>query len=417
MDAMTPQVRKLYDAWEDLSATHSQWQTDLQGFTMPPLTRWLALASDHMRQLTPLVAGTGKALDNLAQSADRGLTGPYWLSFIDFAGRQAEPTLTSLGRTFGWLTLGVTGLAVSFEPLWDVMSTGLENSSRSFADWANNADNFTGFISWTIENGPVLLGVLGDLFGAIIDVGVAIAPLGMVYAQGIGLLAQGLSWLAETSPGLLQLAVAAITARMAIQLLSRVNQGLIVPLREGATRIGEYAGSLRQVDGAATSAAAGTRGFSGALGGAMGVLGGPWGIALLAATTAEVLAGMKDQLPGSVKFIFQPAEESPADFEPDGKKIWGAKMMVQEGVLDNPKVDAIFGLHVSSSYPVGKLSWRSGPAMAKIAIDASRTNPAQSSVSSAMIHGPPPAITRSTTGPLRRDSTNTPPGVSGGPGV
>ncbi|MDT4815227.1 amidohydrolase [Achromobacter agilis] len=80
--------------------------------------------------------------------------------------------------------------------------------------------------------------------------------------------------------------------------------------------------------------------------------------------TAEVLAGMKDELPGSVKFIFQPAEESPADFEPDGKKIWGAKMMVQEGVLDNPKVDAIFGLHVSSAYPAGKLSWRSGPAMA-----------------------------------------------------
>ncbi|MDM9560690.1 amidohydrolase [Bordetella petrii] len=80
--------------------------------------------------------------------------------------------------------------------------------------------------------------------------------------------------------------------------------------------------------------------------------------------TAEVLAGMKEQLPGSVKFIFQPAEESPADFEPDGVKTWGAKMMVQEGVLDNPKVDAIFGLHVSSSYPAGWLAWRSGPAMA-----------------------------------------------------
>ena len=79
--------------------------------------------------------------------------------------------------------------------------------------------------------------------------------------------------------------------------------------------------------------------------------------------TAEVLAGMKDQLPGSVKFIFQPAEESPADFEPDGKKIWGAKMMVQEGVMENPKVDAIFGLHASSAYPAGWLAWRSGPAM------------------------------------------------------
>ncbi len=41
--------------------------------------------------------------------------------------------------------------------------------------------------------------------------------------------------------------------------------------------------------------------------------------------TAEVLAGMKDELPGSVKFIFQPAEESPAEFEPDGKKVWAPR--------------------------------------------------------------------------------------------
>lgn len=79
--------------------------------------------------------------------------------------------------------------------------------------------------------------------------------------------------------------------------------------------------------------------------------------------TAEVLAGMKDQLPGSVKFIFQPAEESPANFEPDGEKIWGAKQMVKEGVMANPKVDAVFGLHVSSSYPAGWIAWRPGPAM------------------------------------------------------
>ncbi len=46
-------------------------------------------------------------------------------------------------------------------------------------------------------------------------------------------------------------------------------------------------------------------------------------VAILMAT-AEVLAGMKDQLPGSVKFIFQPAEESPADIEPNGSNMWGA---------------------------------------------------------------------------------------------
>lgn len=82
--------------------------------------------------------------------------------------------------------------------------------------------------------------------------------------------------------------------------------------------------------------------------------------------TAEVLAGMKDQLPGSVKFIFQPAEESPANFEPDGEKIWGAKQMVKEGVMANPKVDAVFGLHVSSAYPAGWIAWRPGPAMSAV---------------------------------------------------
>ncbi|MBB3007997.1 amidohydrolase [Cupriavidus alkaliphilus] len=86
-------------------------------------------------------------------------------------------------------------------------------------------------------------------------------------------------------------------------------------------------------------------------------------VAILMAT-AEVLAGMKDQLPGSVKFIFQPAEESPADFEPNGSNMWGAKQMVAEGVLDNPKVDAIFGLHVTSGIESGKLGWRSGASMA-----------------------------------------------------
>ncbi|AGW89822.1 MULTISPECIES: amidohydrolase [Cupriavidus] len=86
-------------------------------------------------------------------------------------------------------------------------------------------------------------------------------------------------------------------------------------------------------------------------------------VAILMAT-AEVLAGMRDQLPGTVKFIFQPAEESPADFEPNGSNTWGAKQMVSEGVLDNPKVDAIFGLHVTSGIESGKLGWRSGASMA-----------------------------------------------------
>jgi amidohydrolase len=73
---------------------------------------------------------------------------------------------------------------------------------------------------------------------------------------------------------------------------------------------------------------------------------------------AEVLAGMRAELAGSVKFIFQPAEEGPPEGE-DG----GAKMMVAEGVLTNPAAEVIFGLHVGPD-TVGRLTYRDGGIMA-----------------------------------------------------
>jgi amidohydrolase len=74
--------------------------------------------------------------------------------------------------------------------------------------------------------------------------------------------------------------------------------------------------------------------------------------------TAEVLAGMKADLPGTVKFIFQPAEEG----APAGET-GGAGLMIEEGVLANPAPSAVFGLHVWPG-PVGTISYRSGATMA-----------------------------------------------------
>ena len=73
---------------------------------------------------------------------------------------------------------------------------------------------------------------------------------------------------------------------------------------------------------------------------------------------AEVLAQNKN-FPGTVKFIFQPAEEG----APPGEE-GGAKLMVKEGVLENPKVDVIFGLHINSGTHVGKITYKPGGMMA-----------------------------------------------------
>lgn len=73
---------------------------------------------------------------------------------------------------------------------------------------------------------------------------------------------------------------------------------------------------------------------------------------------AELLAGMKADIPGTVKFIFQPAEEG----APQGEE-GGAGVMIREGALENPAPGAIFGLHVWPD-PVGTVTYRSGPFMA-----------------------------------------------------
>lgn len=75
---------------------------------------------------------------------------------------------------------------------------------------------------------------------------------------------------------------------------------------------------------------------------------------------AEVLSKNND-FAGTIKFIFQPAEEGP----PPGEE-GGAKLMVKEGVLENPKVDAIFGLHISAGVDVGQITYKPGGTMAAV---------------------------------------------------
>ncbi len=76
---------------------------------------------------------------------------------------------------------------------------------------------------------------------------------------------------------------------------------------------------------------------------------------------AKVLVQMRQSIPGSVKLIFQPAEEG----TPAGEQ-GGATLMIEEGVLSNPDVSAIFGLHVKTELEAGKIAYRYGSAMASV---------------------------------------------------
>lgn len=76
---------------------------------------------------------------------------------------------------------------------------------------------------------------------------------------------------------------------------------------------------------------------------------------------AEVFAGYRENLHGTVKFIFQPAEEGP----PEGEE-GGAELMVKEGVLQNPDVDVVMGIHIRSTLEIGKIAYTPAGTMASV---------------------------------------------------
>lgn len=91
---------------------------------------------------------------------------------------------------------------------------------------------------------------------------------------------------------------------------------------------------------------------------------------------AEILARVREELRGTVLFLFQPAEEGP----PRGEE-GGAALMIKEGALDNPRPAAIFGLHVIAGIQTGKIGYRAGPAMAsgdtiRISVEGRQTHAA-----------------------------------------
>lgn len=283
---LTQEQEIFQDSLGGFNAAWGQFRAQTDGSALVAASAAVDAAQVGLSQLTPTAQRTAHAFADLSDEARAAMGGPQWQGFFDFLSRQATPSTLIFGRSLGNLATGAAGFAMSMEPLWNVVGPGLEEMTARFAAWGHDSENFTGFINWVIENGPTFVDMFSQFAETAIDVGVALAPLGVVYAEGLTLLAQAISAVAETAPWLLQLAVAAGTARVAIGLFSRVNTGLIQPLQGLTGRVQDYAAELRTAGGAADNAAGGSRRFSGAISSAAGVLGGPWGIAITAATVA-----------------------------------------------------------------------------------------------------------------------------------
>lgn len=133
--------------------------------------------------LTRFVGDLARVMGDLFVQASRALTGPFWTQFFDFLGGRASGWLTMFAQTFGAVVTGAAGLFQALAPVGDLLNGAILRGAQAFADWATNLGTNTGFqifLGYIRDNLPLVLGFFGDLFRAVGNIIVALAPFGPV---------------------------------------------------------------------------------------------------------------------------------------------------------------------------------------------------------------------------------------------
>jgi hypothetical protein len=177
---------------------------------LPGLQAGIAAFLPMLPQVETFIGRVSTAMGGLFERGGKALTAPFWQKFFDLLGRFAGPALDSLATILGATAQGFAGLFQAFMPLSQRMLAGLAEMATGFAEWSAglaSSQGFQAFADYAIANGPMLLGLLGDLVMVIINLGIAFAPLGAILLEGLTAL---VGWLASLDPAVLAGITAAV---------------------------------------------------------------------------------------------------------------------------------------------------------------------------------------------------------------
>ncbi|MEV5441416.1 hypothetical protein AB0N23_02530 [Streptomyces sp. NPDC052644] len=217
---MTPATRGTFDAFVRLRSAFSDWSRSLQPAVMPIFTRALDGIRRSLPGLTPFVLSAAEAIGRLQDRISAGFKSPWWQQFkADMAGA-VGPAIEGLGIAFGNVFKGIMGIIQGFLPHMGSISERLQSITARFAEWATGlrgSPEFERFLSYAATQGPIIARMLGSVFGAIIQIGIALAPMAATAYSFITAVASGIS--AIPTPVLTALGVTiasiAIGARLA----------------------------------------------------------------------------------------------------------------------------------------------------------------------------------------------------------
>ncbi|MEU6543872.1 hypothetical protein [Streptomyces sp. NPDC046859] len=193
---LTPAARDTMDAYLGLRDAFSAWSKALQPAVMPIFTRALNGMKNALPGLTPFVKQAAEAIGDLQDRASRGFKSPWWKSFKEDLAGSVKPAITGLGVAFGNIFKGMAGVIQAFLPHMDSISNRMQTITQRFATWGTSlkgSPEFERFLAYSSEQGPILAEAFGNLFGALLNLGVALAPLGGTAVSFINALATGVS--------------------------------------------------------------------------------------------------------------------------------------------------------------------------------------------------------------------------------
>lgn len=134
-----------------------------------------------LEQLKPAFMGATKAIVGLMEDMNGALRSDQVRAFFDYLNSDAGKAITTFGQTFGYILLGIMNLMVAFSPLSGDMQNDMLNLAMAFAAWTSkiaDSDAFQSFIDYVKTNGPMLMDLIGNLVMIIVNLGIALAPLG-----------------------------------------------------------------------------------------------------------------------------------------------------------------------------------------------------------------------------------------------
>ncbi|MDQ0417926.1 phage-related protein [Croceifilum oryzae] len=189
LKGLTEEQKKAVMALQDFK---SFWDTFAKSFSKPVVnifTKSLDVLKSVLDRLRPAIEGSMNAVAGLVDSFGQSLKTEDMVSFFDWLGKSAGPSITAFGQIFGNVFRGILNLLMAFAPNAEGVLSWLVESARGFADWSSalkSSDGFAKFIGYAKESGPILLGIFRDIATIIGDIITLLAPLGSIAMKVLG---------------------------------------------------------------------------------------------------------------------------------------------------------------------------------------------------------------------------------------